>query len=145
MGHLPLHCAFDKDLSSNYPDGSADFQCIDERYSPSVLNDLLLLLGYLICVERRQCIMKRWEEYVSTAPNVKRTHYWDLKPSIRVGFDRLPEGLQSRTRTISVKRLSSLGGRREIEGSISYIALGRYGQKTRKLRIRLPLDLDNLD
>ncbi|WXG44060.1 MAG: hypothetical protein WED04_08515 [Promethearchaeati archaeon SRVP18_Atabeyarchaeia-1] len=89
--------------------------------------------------------MKSWEEYANTAPNVRRTHYWDLGPSILVGFNRLPEGLQSKTGSISVKKLLGLGGRRKTEDSISYIPVRGVRQKTRKLRIRLPLNLDNLD
>jgi hypothetical protein len=89
--------------------------------------------------------MKNLEEYINTAPNVKRIHYWDLKPSTCVGLSRPPKKLQLTTKTISIRRLLSFGHRREIEGLIRYIALWRYREKTRQLRITLPLDLNNLE
>jgi len=89
--------------------------------------------------------MKSWEEYIKSAPDIKYAHYWDLGPSVCLGLNRIPRGLKLRAKTISVKKLSTFGKNSDIEKLINFIALWRGRGKTFKLKIKLPLNLVNLD
>lgn len=86
-----------------------------------------------------------WEEYLRSAPNIKEIHYWQLRSGICVGFDRTPEKIKLRGRTISIKKLSDIGKDPKVEEAIRFVALWRNRVKMCKLKIKLPIILANPD
>ncbi|KPV63048.1 MAG: hypothetical protein AOA65_1518 [Candidatus Bathyarchaeota archaeon BA1] len=39
-----------------------------------------------------------FKDYLSSAPDIKEVHCWDLPPSLYVGFSKIPHGLKLKAR-----------------------------------------------
>jgi hypothetical protein len=84
-----------------------------------------------------------FSEYLKKSPIIKEINYWNLPPTICVELLPLLSIIKLRGRSITIKRLCALVGRNlNINGKISSILFYR---NSRKLPIKFPFSLDNID
>jgi len=83
-----------------------------------------------------------FEEYVASAPNKTKIHYWELPPSICVTLHRIPSNLKLHRRSITIGTLVSKFGK---NSSIEKYISGIYNWRRKKYKIdtTFPINLNN--
>jgi len=87
--------------------------------------------------------MKSFSEYLYKSPKIKQINYWDLPKNICVELSSVPKKVKLRGKSITIKRLISMTEKnKNINKNIKSILFLR---NSRRLPIRLPLSLNNID